>query len=1172
MRLLKGVAHSNAGLYYRGAMNRNSCSLRKTRLSIYNQFRFASRDKNYDADLIEEYTIKALTWEMEVYQRMSAERTVPWFLKHMPSQYFQEIDRELQKDHLRALTALTEAGLNSYGEEVAQRMCEFAAKGEVTAMKRLIPMGAHPNVGDYDGRTPIHLAACEGKLDVLKFLAGIRGFNINVVDRFGGTPLTDAIRHEQTEAVQWIRSHGGVEKALGCKEFKDIRGKDIAKLDKGMVELMLKSRTNRYVTFFIPSRKGAIGNFAKCCSQLPLDYPLVRVKGFLTNDYALGLHVFEFAADQIDQKEDAIDPLEVSGTGQDVLKLARELKNGKIVENLEWEEYMDEKNLRTLISGSTETYLQSTEPAMVLKHLKKVHMVIGSDSGIASMDELGTDEENWHHYLVVAVASNVHAYAEMQRIANYLGSKGLSIERFHLDKMKDPKAGSDKCLVRVVVETKEELSDIDIETTVREIPRLKYLDDAVLNWRKKNRQISMETAEVASALGNLVFPALNKEHPHMFSLDTVQKLLEDEENIHTVMEIAKLWKARFDPDNTISDINYNAKKEEIEIEIRNKEDAAQHLLRKLVVATDFSLRTNFFLPKRRSLTIRIDPNLMMTDKAAEVPYGVFFIHSRSMNGFHVRFRDIARGGLRIVPTVGLEHFRQESMRHFDEVYGLALSQQLKNKDIPEGGAKAVCLVNVSDRMPRSRDFLIRKAVRSMADGLLDLTVPDLDVKKRIVDYFGKEELLYLGPDENIIPEDINWVTDRAAYRGMNFPSAFMSSKPDIGINHKVYGVTSEGVAVFLKVALEEAGFNTEKDSFTLKITGGSNGDVAGNMIKILHRDYAGRASIVGMCDHTGGVENESGLDMDELLRLFERDLPLSEYDATKLGPGGQMYGVGTFDDIQLRNTMHNRLKADAFIPAGGRPNTININNYEKYFLSNGSPSAPLIVEAANIFTTPEARAKLGERGVTIVKDSSANKAGVCCSSYEIVSSMLLTKEEFMSVKSELVEDVLNKLRESARIEAELLFREHRANPNLPMVHYSQAISGAINRATDAVVGALKENYNLIPEEIKHRLMVESLPKKLVEVARERLEQLPNMYMIQMVGAKLGSKMVYNEGLEFIDSMSDETLTSLAAKYVHYDDSLKDLMKQVEMSELKIKDKVMKVLKAAGVRSVIDSGI
>merc|ERR1719397_2220817 len=635
-----------------------------------------------------------------------------------------------------------------------------------------------------------------------------------------------------------------------------------------------------------------------------------------------------------------------------------------------------------------------------------------------------------------------------------------------MDLIKDPSGGEPRCVIRVLLDTDEGLSNDLIERITKEVPRLKFMDVHPLKWISRDPSVSMADAEVACALGNLVFTSINKEHPHMFSLNGIQKLLEDNENVATVLKIAQLFQAKFDPDNTITPSDYLLKKQEIETEIRKLEEITQHLLTKLLQAIDCSLRTNFYLPKRRSITIRVKPELMIVGDNMPMPFGVFFTHSRSLNGFQVRFRDIARGGLRMVPCNGFERFAQESMRHFDEVYGLAFAQQLKNKDIPEGGSKAVCMVNVSDRMPNSQDFLVRKAVRSFTDGLLDLITPDPVVKERIVDYLGEDELLYLGPDENIIPEDINWITERAAKRGMKYPAAFMSSKPEAGINHKVYGVTSEGVAVFLNVALKELGYDTENDSFTVKITGGPNGDVAGNMINILRRDYPGRANIVGMVDHSGGVENEDGLDIEELQRLFKEDLPLSEYDETKVGYGGKKYGVVTSDEIQLRNTMHNRLKADAFVPAGGRPNTININNYEKYFLPDGTPSASLIVEAANIFTTPEARAEFAKRGISIVKDSSANKAGVCCSSYEIVSSMLLSKKEFMNVKSEIVEDVLNKLRESARVEAELLFREHKLNPNLPMVHYSQAISGAINRATDAVVGALKENYNLIPEEMR----------------------------------------------------------------------------------------------------------
>jgi glutamate dehydrogenase/leucine dehydrogenase len=75
--------------------------------------------------------------------------------------------------------------------------------------------------------------------------------------------------------------------------------------------------------------------------------------------------------------------------------------------------------------------------------------------------------------------------------------------------------------------------------------------------------------------------------------------------------------------------------------------------------------------------------------------------------------------------------------------------------------------------------------------------------------------------------------------------------------------------------------------------------------------------------------------------------------------------------------MHNRFVTDAFIPAGGRPNTIDMHNYRHFFTPKGKPSAPLIVEGANLFVTTLAREALfKEGGVVIVKDSSANKAGV----------------------------------------------------------------------------------------------------------------------------------------------------------------------------------------------------
>ena len=55
----------------------------------------------------------------------------------------------------------------------------------------------------------------------------------------------------------------------------------------------------------------------------------------------------------------------------------------------------------------------------------------------------------------------------------------------------------------------------------------------------------------------------------------------------------------------------------------------------------------------------------------------------------------------------------------------------------------------------------------------------------------------------------------------------MSSKPGAGINHKAYGVTSEGVNVFLREALRRQGLDPARQRFRVVLTGGPDGDVAG---------------------------------------------------------------------------------------------------------------------------------------------------------------------------------------------------------------------------------------------------------------------------------------------------------------------------------------------------------
>ena len=91
------------------------------------------------------------------------------------------------------------------------------------------------------------------------------------------------------------------------------------------------------------------------------------------------------------------------------------------------------------------------------------------------------------------------------------------------------------------------------------------------------------------------------------------------------------------------------------------------------------------------------------------------------------------------------------------------------------------------------------------------------------------------------------------------------------------------------------------------------------------------------------------------LRLFKEGLPIASFSKAKLGKRGRVVGVDEPDGARLRNTLHNRLITDAFVPGGGRPATIDDKNWSEFLTSDGVPSSKVISEGANLFLTPEAR-------------------------------------------------------------------------------------------------------------------------------------------------------------------------------------------------------------------------
>jgi len=358
--------------------------------------------------------------------------------------------------------------------------------------------------------------------------------------------------------------------------------------------------------------------------------------------------------------------------------------------------------------------------------------------------------------------------------------------------------------------------------------------------------------------------------------------------------------------------------------------------------------------------------------------------------------------------------------------------------------------------------------------------------------------------------------------------------------------------VFLDAALREKRLHpTQRNQpFTVKITGGPDGDVAGNMIRILMREYGDQGvKVVGLADVSGCAEDPNGLDSNELLRLVHGALPIACFDPSKLSDHqdsalhliAAAEGCGDEKALRARNSMHNRVVADAFIPAGGRPSTINESNWRSFLQPNGEPSSKLIVEGANLFITPGARQLMYEEtGIPIVKDSSANKCGVICSSYEILSSMLLSNEEFKAIKEPLVADVLKRLRFLAGQEAELLFREFRTLPgSLP--DFSMRISNTINTLTDVMFADLDKRF---PDgdygPIRH-LVKEYMPDKLFEVAEDRLEaRVPKEYYKCILASSLASKMVYREGVMFVEQHTDAYLANLSFDYIEAEKACREV--------------------------------
>ena len=195
-----------------------------------------------------------------------------------------------------------------------------------------------------------------------------------------------------------------------------------------------------------------------------------------------------------------------------------------------------------------------------------------------------------------------------------------------------------------------------------------------------------------------------------------------------------------------------------------------------------------------------------------------------------------------------------------------------------------------------------------------------------------------------------------------------------GIPHEL-GTTGYGVSVAFKVSLDllkgssirsnnSISHNNDRHGKEIRATIQGFGNVGSFTAKFLDELVAG-IKIVGVSDVSGFIYNKGGLDIPRLMLDMRGKAKLSDLvnDDNKNVPHSR-YDILDKDDIF-------KVDSDVFIPAamGG---VINDKTAPK-LLEHG---IKIIVEAANIPTTPTADEYLNKNGVWIIPDFLANAGGV----------------------------------------------------------------------------------------------------------------------------------------------------------------------------------------------------
>ena len=359
--------------------------------------------------------------------------------------------------------------------------------------------------------------------------------------------------------------------------------------------------------------------------------------------------------------------------------------------------------------------------------------------------------------------------------------------------------------------------------------------------------------------------------------------------------LVEFFNVSFDPNNGLNDEQRNACREEIEValvEELNKIPTldADRYLRSLSKVIRAILRTNAYLG-REAFAIKVAPQQI---DFAPLPRPKFeiFVYSPRVEGVHLRFGDVARGGLRWSD-------RRDDFR--TEVLGLVKAQMVKNAVIIPTGAKGGFYPKQLPDPAVDRDAWItegRESYKVFIRSLLDVT-DNLEVGTDGSETVVRPEGV-IARDENDYYLVVAADKGTAAFsdtanaisleRGFWLGDAFASGG-SVGYDHKAMGITARGAWESVKRHFAELGHDAQTEEFTAVGIGDMSGDVFGNG---LLRSKATR--LVAAFDHRDiflDPNPDAAVSFEERQRLY--NLPRSswqDYNRDLISAGGGVYSRG----------------------------------------------------------------------------------------------------------------------------------------------------------------------------------------------------------------------------------------------------------------------------------------